>query len=96
MHHFLWFDLFFSRPVELHAAGWQEKHGGTAGGLPCGSHPEDLQIPTAAQGECWKLQPHVVELPHPHATSAGHWFTPGATQSLLELAGLHMCLPFPR
>ncbi|KAK1885248.1 Phosphatidylinositol 345-trisphosphate-dependent Rac exchanger 2 protein [Dissostichus eleginoides] len=35
--------------AELHAAGGQEEHGGSSGGLPGGAHPEDLQIPPAAQ-----------------------------------------------
>lgn len=71
MCRFLCFDLFFSRPVELHVAGRQKKHRGSTGGLPRGSHPEDLQIPAAAEGECYAFQPCVVELPHPGATSAG-------------------------
>lgn len=73
MRRFLCFDFFFSRPVELHVAGRQKKHRGSAGGLPRGSHPEDLQIPAAAEGECYAFQPCVVELPHPGATSAGHF-----------------------
>lgn len=69
---FLCFELFFPRPVELHVAGRQKKHRGSSGGLPCGSHPEDLQIPAAAEGECcafshalWSC--HILAPPH-----AGH------------------------
>lgn len=56
------FVLTFSfRPVELHVAGRQKKHRGSAGGLPCGSHPADLQIPAAAEGECCTFQLCIVE-----------------------------------
>lgn len=68
---FVTFSLPPPRSVELHVAGRQKKHRGSAGGLPRGSHPEDLQVPAAAEGECRPFQPRVVELPHPRATSAG-------------------------
>lgn len=37
--------------VELHASGRPEDHGHPSGGLPAVPHPEDLQVPTPAQGE---------------------------------------------